>query len=196
MGRAAVAKNIILLSDGTGNSAASASKTNVWRMYQALDCSENPPPGEPRQIAHYDDGVGTGSFKPLAVLGLALGLGVWGNVRDLYTYVCRNYEDGDQLYLFGFSRGAFTVRLLAGLIRRCGLVEWGTEQELLERVATAHNAYRRDFIYRAASPQHRPAMILQRAIVRPPEYEQDAQNTQSKIKLPFPHRRPKRRSPT
>jgi uncharacterized protein (DUF2235 family) len=164
-----VGKNIILLSDGTGNSAASAQKTNVWRLYQALDCSEMPASGQARQIAHYDDGVGTGSFKPLALIGLALGIGVWGNVRDLYTFLCRNYEDGDRIYLFGFSRGAFTVRLLAGLIGRCGLVTWETEQELLERVGAAYYAYRRDFLYRAAL---RRPMPLMRAIVRRPEYEE------------------------
>jgi uncharacterized protein (DUF2235 family) len=183
-----VAKNIVLLSDGTGNSAASAQKTNVWRLYQALDCAEQIPVGQSRQIAHYDDGVGTGSFRPVALVGLAIGLGVWTNVRDLYTYLCRNYEDGDRIYLFGFSRGAFTVRLLSGLIRRCGLVTWDTEQQLLERVGAAYNAYRRDFLYRAAAPEHRPAMALQRAIVRPPEYEPDT--FKSKIKLPFEHRRP------
>jgi uncharacterized protein (DUF2235 family) len=180
-----VGKNIILLSDGTGNSAASAQKTNVWRLYQALDCSEMPASSQSRQIAHYDDGVGTGSFKPLALIGLALGLGVWGNVRDLYTFLCRNYEDGDRIYLFGFSRGAFTVRLLAGLIGRCGIVTWETEQELLERVGAAYYAYRRDFLYRAAV---RRPMPLQRAIVRRPEYEENSHD--SKIKLWFPQRRP------
>ena len=187
-----MAKNIVLLSDGTGNSAASAQKTNVWRLYQALDCAEQPAAGQPRQIAHYDDGVGTGSFKPLATIGLAVGLGVWANARDLYTYLCRNYEEGpqgqeqDRIYLFGFSRGAFTVRLLAGLIGRCGLVRWDTEQELLERVGAAYNAYRRDFLHRAT--ERRPMPLL-RAIVRRPEYESGSHD--SKIKLPFPQRRPR-----
>ncbi len=189
----AVAKNIVLLSDGTGNSAASAQKTNVWRLYQAIDCSEPPPAGQRRQIAHYDDGVGTGSFKPLATIGLAVGFGVWANVRDLYTYLCRNYEEGPQgqdqdgIYLFGFSRGAFTVRLLAGLIGRCGLVSWNTEQELLERVGLAYNAYRRDFLYRAADAGA-PCRCSARSMRRP-EYE--ARSRDSKIELPFPHRRPR-----
>ena len=75
-------KNIVLLSDGTGNSAAKLSKTNVWRFYDALDLSD------PRkQIALYDDGVGTSSFKPLAIVGGAFGYGVKRNVLDLYTSV-------------------------------------------------------------------------------------------------------------
>src|SRR5882672_2287796 len=74
-------KNIVLLSDGTGNSAAKLFKTNVWGLYQALDLAD-----ETRQIAYYDDGVGTSSFKPLALLGGAAGWGLKRNVLDLYTY--------------------------------------------------------------------------------------------------------------
>jgi uncharacterized protein (DUF2235 family) len=64
-----MALNIILLSDGTGNSAAKRNKTNVWRLYQALNLADG------TQVAFYDDGVGTSSFKPLALLGGAFG---WG----------------------------------------------------------------------------------------------------------------------
>jgi uncharacterized protein (DUF2235 family) len=95
-----MAKNIILLSDGTGNSAAKLFKTNVWRVYQALDLS-----CPDRQIAHYDDGVGTSSFKPLAILGGAFGWGLKRNVIDLYVFLCRNYRPGDRVYCFGFSCG-------------------------------------------------------------------------------------------
>ena len=56
-------KNIVLLSDGTGNSSAKLMKTNVWRMYEAIDLTKGD------QLALYDNGVGTSSFKPLAVLG-------------------------------------------------------------------------------------------------------------------------------
>ena len=71
------ARNIILLSDGTGNSAGKSNKTNVWRLYQALDLSNG------RQIAFYDDGVGTSGFRPLQLLGGAFGWGLSRNVRDL-----------------------------------------------------------------------------------------------------------------
>src|SRR5450432_2889341 len=101
-----VTRNIVLLSDGTGNSAGKLFKTNVWRMYQALDLSS------PGQLAHYDDGVGTSSFKPLAIVGGAFGWGLKRNLIDLYISLCRNYVDGDQIYGFGFSRGAFTIRVL------------------------------------------------------------------------------------
>jgi uncharacterized protein (DUF2235 family) len=117
-------KNIVLLSDGTGNSAKKLFKTNVWRLYQALDLTalDTATPPEPKQIAYYDDGVGTASFLPLAILGGAFGWGTKRNVLDIYTYLCRHYTPGDNIYLFGFSRGAFTARLLTGLIADQGLV--------------------------------------------------------------------------
>ena len=61
-------RKIILLSDGTGNSSAKVWRTNVWRTFEALDLSGND------QVALYDDGVGTSSFKPMAILGGAFGL--------------------------------------------------------------------------------------------------------------------------
>src|SRR5439155_18452003 len=134
---------IVLLSDGTGNSAASPFKTNVWRLYQALDQS-TPGAGQVRQIVFYDDGVGTESFKPLKLLGLAFGVGLSNNVKALYTFLCRNYTPGDGIFLFGFSRGAFTVRILAGLIVRCGLVTASSEAELEVRVKLAYSEYKRD----------------------------------------------------
>ena len=110
-------RNIVLLSDGTGNSAAKLNKTNVWWLYQALDL------GQDDQIALYDDGVGTSGFRPLQLLGGAFGWGLSRNVRDLYEFVCRHYRPGDHIYIFGFSRGAFTARTLAGLIVKCGILD-------------------------------------------------------------------------
>jgi uncharacterized protein (DUF2235 family) len=87
-------KTIVLLADGTGNSAAKLFKTNVWRLYRALDQSDPPPTGERRQIAHYHDGVGTSTFKPLALLGGVFGIVLKRNVLELYAFLCRNYEPG------------------------------------------------------------------------------------------------------
>jgi uncharacterized protein (DUF2235 family) len=72
---------------GTGNSSAAVWRTNVWRTFEALDLSNSD------QIAFYDDGVGTSSFKPLALLGGAFGFGLKRNVIDIYKFVCRNYRD-------------------------------------------------------------------------------------------------------
>src|SRR5687767_15841090 len=72
-------KSIILFSDGTGNSSAKLFKTNVWRMYEAVDLGPSAE-GKRDQISYYDDGVGTSSFKPLTVLGGAFGWGLQRNV--------------------------------------------------------------------------------------------------------------------
>ncbi len=164
-----MAKKIILLADGTGNSAASPFKTNVWRLYEALDLTGGD------QVALYDDGVGTETFKPLAALGGAFGIGVWQNVKSLYTFICRNHKHSDdRIYLFGFSRGAFTVRLLAGLIMKCGVVGWTTEPELRRNVAAAYSAYRRDFLYRATGAPSRKLMRLWlRPMIKPPPHMPD-----------------------
>jgi uncharacterized protein (DUF2235 family) len=106
-----------VLSDGTGNSAAKIFKTNVWRLYQALDLS-----GESHQIARYDDGVGSSNYKLLAMLGGSVGWGLKRNVLDLYCFICRNYQPRDSVYAFGFSRGAFAVRVLLKFILSQGLV--------------------------------------------------------------------------
>ena len=115
-------KTIVLLADGTGNSAAKLFKTNVWRLYKALDLSDPPPAGQQRQIAYYHDGVGTSTFKPLAILGGVFGVGLKRNVMDMYVFLCRNYEKGDRIYVYGFSRGAFTARVLASLITTQGIL--------------------------------------------------------------------------
>src|SRR3984957_9929709 len=132
----AVPKRIALFSDGTGNSSAKAQKTNVWRLFQALDQQNGD------QIAMYDDGVGTSSNKYLAILGGAFGWGLKRNVIDLYKYVCRNYRKGDDIYGFGFSRGAFTIRVLVGLIAREGLVPFRYEEELDHHAAAAYRSFR------------------------------------------------------
>lgn len=134
--------NIVLLSDGTGNSAAKFFKTNVWRTYQALDLRTGS-----GQVACYDDGVGTSNFKPLELLGGALGLGLQRNVRELYAFACRNYNPGDRIFAFGFSRGAYTIRVLGGMIAAQGLVDArGMHAGELEReAARAYNADRADY---------------------------------------------------
>jgi uncharacterized protein (DUF2235 family) len=122
-------KNIVLCSDGTGNSGGKGCDTNVWRLYNAVDLhGHRRNPAIPRQVTFYDDGVGTQSFKLLRLAGGAFGWGLSHNIRDLYASLIKNYqsdpedpEGGDKIFLFGFSRGAFTVRSLAGLICRCGI---------------------------------------------------------------------------
>jgi uncharacterized protein (DUF2235 family) len=132
-------KNIVLLSDGTGNSSAKFVKTNVWRMYEALDLTGGD------QVALYDNGVGTSGFMPLALLGGAFGWGLKRNVQHLYAFLCRSYEPGDRIYAFGFSRGAFTVRVLVGLIANQGVIAGRDGADLTRLVAWAYRGYRRRY---------------------------------------------------
>jgi len=140
-------KNIVLLSDGTGNTSATLFTTNVWRLYEALDLSD-----PDRQVAYYDDGVGTSSCKPLAILGGVFGFGLKRNVIDLYSFLCRNYRQGatpeecDRIFGFGFSRGSFTIRVVAGLVAHEGLARYdGNAAQLTRDAKDAYRAYRRRF---------------------------------------------------
>lgn len=153
-------KSMVLFSDGTGNSSAKLFKTNVWRMYEAVDLGPATE-GKRKQIAFYDNGVGTSSLRPLAAVGGIFGFGLKRNVLEIYRYACRNYapapeqipgqdpgDSGDHLYGFGFSRGAFTMRLVIALIAQQGLVRSTTEEELERKSEEAYRAFRADFLPR------------------------------------------------
>ena len=120
-------RNIVILCDGTGNEI-SENISNVLKMYR---CLRKTPKTQPRQLVYYDPGVGTlaqpstwnkwkQNFK--LVLGLATGYGLDDNVLGAYQFLVNHWQEGDRIYLFGFSRGAYTVRVLAGLIHKIGLI--------------------------------------------------------------------------
>jgi len=120
-------RNIIICCDGTGNEI-SENISNVLKLYRCLRKTEKT---SPRQLVFYDPGVGTlerpDPWHKLrqdfnAILGLATGYGLDDNVLAAYSFLVHNYQAGDQIYLFGFSRGAYTVRVLAGLIHKIGLI--------------------------------------------------------------------------
>jgi len=91
----------------------------VWLFYQLIPpIASNQVP----QLALYHAGVGTGGLVD-RVLGGAFGVGLRDNILDCYRFLVEYYHPGDALYLFGFSRGAYTVRSLAGLIRNCGIID-------------------------------------------------------------------------
>lgn len=129
---------IVLFADGTGNARTAQFRTNVWKLYVAIDSRP-----ESGQIAYYHDGVGTSAFAPLRLLGGIFGFGLARNIRALYAFLCRNLrEDTDEIHLFGFSRGAFTVRILAGLIACQGVRHIGDEAELDRWVRDAYSCNR------------------------------------------------------
>lgn len=136
-------KNIVICSDGTGNSAKVVNITHVRRLYLALDLSE-----PANQIAFYDDGVGTGN-RFMRIVGGALGLGLARNVRGMYQYLCEVYRPGDRLFLFGFSRGAFTVRILAAFIKACGILDPAKSEQTRQFGGAAGYADATKIAYRA-----------------------------------------------
>jgi uncharacterized protein (DUF2235 family)/membrane protease YdiL (CAAX protease family) len=118
-----MARKLVVCLDGTGNQIGT-NLSNVLKLYRMLKQDED-------QLVYYDPGVGTigqpGWWSQLklqirGVLGLVLGLGLDDNVLDAYAWLARTYQPGDQIYLFGFSRGAYTARVLGGFIHLCGLL--------------------------------------------------------------------------
>lgn len=144
-----MAKNIVLCSDGTTNSGGTGNATNVWRVFSSVDLNGfKEKKIDVEQVAFYDDGVGTERGQVLRILGAALGLGLGRNVRQLYTDLVRNYQPGDHIYLFGYSRGAFTVRTLAGLVGNCGILDYrrfDDDEELKDGVRNLYRAYRHSY---------------------------------------------------
>jgi len=107
-----MAKRIVLCADGTWQSPVN--NTNVYRLYKALIVTSD-------QVTYYDDGVGADASGLDRILDGAFGRGLLQKIRDCYTKIAHVYESGDEIFLFGFSRGAYTVRSLAGMIATCGL---------------------------------------------------------------------------
>lgn len=122
-------KNVVLCCDGTANEFA-VDRTNVVKLFYALEH------GTPAQVAYYHPGLGTmeppGALTGFAkritkLLGMAFGYGLEADVQDAYVFLMNSYELGDRLFLFGFSRGAYTVRVLASLLHMYGLLPKGNE---------------------------------------------------------------------
>src|SRR4051812_47997249 len=113
-------KRIVICCDGTWQRPEQRwlgmdSPTNVWRLAASVAKVGTDVP----QIVWYDQGVGTGDPLDIATGGLT-GSGLNQNIIEAYRFLVSNYVVGDEIYLFGFSRGAYTVRSLAGMIRKCG----------------------------------------------------------------------------
>jgi len=125
-----MSKKIAYCADGTWDS--STSHTNVYKLFKALTIGAD-------QMPFYDDGVGASINPVVKIVGGAFGTGLWQKIKDGYTKIAHVYETGDQLYIFGFSRGAFTARSLAGMIMACGLPTQDFSDDMVD---TAFDAYR------------------------------------------------------
>jgi uncharacterized protein (DUF2235 family) len=134
-----VLKKLIVCCDGTWNTPAQKTDetftpTNVIKIARAIKCAASD--GTP-QIVFYDKGVGTGNWLD-RLIGGATGKGLLKNVTDAYRFLVHNYVTGDEIFLFGFSRGAYTARSTAGLIRNCGILN----KRFSEKVPEALDLYR------------------------------------------------------
>jgi uncharacterized protein (DUF2235 family) len=125
-------KRLAIFADGTWNSPEDEGVTNVLRMARAV----KPEADGVQQVAFYDWGVGTDRKK---LLGGISGVGIDKNIMDCYRFLVHNFDPGDQLFFFGFSRGAYTVRSLAGFVRNCGLLR----REHADRIPDAYKLYRK-----------------------------------------------------
>jgi uncharacterized protein (DUF2235 family) len=128
-----MAKRLVVCCDGTWNAANQKYRTNVSKVARAvLPASAD---GTEQRVG-YLNGVGTKWTEKLP--GGAFGWGLSGKVREAYCFLVENFEPGDELFLFGFSRGAYTVRSLAGLVRNSGILRLEHEN----RLAQAWDLYR------------------------------------------------------
>jgi uncharacterized protein (DUF2235 family) len=142
-------KNIVICADGTGNTTVKGRGTNVFKLYEAVDSNGHLfDPEKVEQVAIYHDGVGTESLRWLRMFSGAFGWGLSRNVKQLYGELSRVYDRGDRIFLFGFSRGAFTVRTLAGLVITCGILDparYRTNREFWQALRDAYGEYRRKY---------------------------------------------------
>ena len=166
--------SIVICCDGTWNSADQAKKkvlvkgkeveelcvTNVLKVACRL-CKKKKDGS--LQIVYYDQGVGTGNLAD-RIGGGAFGDGLESNINDSYRFLIANYQPGDDIYLFGFSRGAYTARSIAGMIRRCGILRRDTVTQYPEARAMYRSGiqavdpiavkFRSDFAIEPDTPIH------------------------------------------
>jgi hypothetical protein len=148
-----MAKRLVVCCDGTWNAADQPSRTNVAKV--ALSVVPGSAAGKEQRV-YYHSGVGTRRGERLR--GGAFGMGLSRNVVDAYRFLVETYEPGDELFLFGFSRGAFTARSLAGLLRNGGVLRrdhadripeaWALYRDRIEQPnGAAATLFRRSYAY-------------------------------------------------
>ncbi|MGA3188523.1 MAG: DUF2235 domain-containing protein [Bryobacteraceae bacterium] len=123
-------RRIAFCADGTWDTVTN--DTNVYRLSKAI-CAI---PGE--QYSFYDDGVGSDGTPIDKLLGAAFGLGLFQKIKDGYSTIASVFEAGDEVFIFGFSRGAYTARSLAGMIAACGLPTTNPDTNLVNTVFQAY----------------------------------------------------------
>ncbi|MGB7414983.1 MAG: DUF2235 domain-containing protein [Thermosynechococcaceae cyanobacterium] len=127
-------KRLIVCCDGTWQDLSTPYPTNIVKLAQAIQPIDR---DGTLQCVFYGYGIGTRKLDRLA--GGAFGQGIDRNIQDAYLFLCLNYEPGDEIYLFGYSRGAYTVRSVVGLINCSGLLK----HQKVRHLRRAYDLYRR-----------------------------------------------------
>lgn len=148
-----MAKNILIFSDGTGQAGGlkpDQRLSNIYKLYRATRVAPDNSIDPSQQVAYYDVGLGTDvdssrvpfrlarSFRKLA--SSATGTGIGTNIAECYAAILKSYEPGDRIYLFGFSRGAYTVRCLANVLSLCGVPTHDADGKALSRYGKRINS--------------------------------------------------------
>ena len=115
-------KRLVICCDGTWNRADTKTVTNIEKIARTVQLEPARALGV-QQMVLYLPGVGTAGYQTDKILGGAFGLGLFHHVLNAYRFLSINYQHGDEIYVFGFSRGAYTARSLAGMIGKVGLLE-------------------------------------------------------------------------
>lgn len=151
--------DIVLCCDGTWNTPEDTenglpSVTNVCKIYNAINVSAQ----TGRQVTYYHPGVGTSGGMADRLLGGGAGAGLGRNVKSGYKWLAVNYRKGDRIWLFGFSRGAFTARCIAGMVTRYGLRDLSdtmlSEDAVWSAVDQVFQKYRDADPHRGTGPFH------------------------------------------
>ncbi|CCA93983.1 DUF2235 domain-containing protein [Novosphingobium sp. PP1Y] len=125
-----MSKNILIFSDGTGQYGGirpDQRLSNIYKMYRAMRPGTQTGISPAEQVAYYDPGLGSGELggRLRNILASAFGTGISENIVDCYEAIIKNYEDGDRVFIFGFSRGAYTARCIANVMNLCGVPRSG-----------------------------------------------------------------------
>jgi len=132
-------RNLVVCCDGTWNTpdqeqGGVPTPTNVVKLLAACEEDEG-------QLRYYHPGVGTEGSRVKRLIDGGIGRGLDENIQSAYKWLCSNFQAGDRIFLFGFSRGAYTARSLSGFILRCGLLDPGnlSQRVIWERVQSAYD---------------------------------------------------------
>ena len=155
-----MSKNIVVFSDGTGQRGGvtfDENRTNIYKLYRATRCGPDSGIDPALQLTYYDPGLGTvpegsgiigGLLRKIHnLISQATGLGITMNIVDCYAEIIRIFEPGDRIYVFGFSRGAYTVRCLTAVLCFCGVPTRMRDGSPLKRDSTSLRNIAKDAVY-------------------------------------------------